>query len=473
MRKIHVKEINMRRKGFICLLLVVMLVVTACTTTTTAPTSTTKAPTNSTTAIQGTTVATTKGTTTPPKPVTMRVAVWGGEARFKLYDQVFALYTTANPHVTLQKEYLAWADYWVKTATQAAGNNLPDMTNVSWYSIREYAAKGMYVPLKPYVDSGVIKTDGFLDLVLDTGKVDGVLYALPIGVSIDGLMANKTLIEKAGMKVPSFDISYQDFTTYVLELQKKLPTKTWALNDQGGDQKQLATWIRQEYGKEFYSTDGKSLGFTKEALKAWLNYWQVFRDAKALVPAEVTAELAGGDPWADTVQAREWVCLWSAPDNQLTIFQLYAKGTLVIGRTPFSTTGPNKYGEILLTTGFAIAKNSKIPDEVAKLVNWFPYDIEGNRIFNADQGFVGVPAVVDMLKAKWQAAEPQKVEFFNHANAIANSKPAVPATVPWAVGAAAVTSAWTRQYDELRYGRKTIDQTVTDFFAESLTLLAK
>ena len=462
----------MRSKVIICLLLSIMLVVSACGQATTAPTT---APAATTTGGGATTApaATTAGTTAPAQPVTMRLAVWGGEARFKLYDQVFKLYTDENPHVTLQKEYLAWNDYWVKKATQAAGNNLPDLTNVSWYSIREYAAKGMYVPLKPYVDSGVVKTDGFLDLVLDTGKVDGVLYALPIGVSIDGLIANTTLIESVGMKAPSFEISYEDFVDYVLELQTKLPDRVWALTDQGGDQKQLATWVRQEYGVEFYAPDGKGLGFTKEALKEWLNYWQVFRDAGAIVPAEVTAELAGGDPWADTVQAREWVCLWAAPDNQLTIFQLYAKGKLTIGRTPFSTTGPNKYGEILLTTGFAIAKNSKIPDEVAKLVNWFPYSIEGNRIFNADQGFVGVPEVVDMLKAKWQAAEPQKVEFFNHANAIANSKPAVPPTIPWAVGAAAVTAAWTRQYDELRYGRKTIDQVVDDFFAEATTLLAK
>lgn len=457
----------------ICLLLVIVLTISACGQTATPTVTTTGSP-AVTTGAPSTTGATSKtsATTAVKQPVTMRVAVWGGEARFKLYDEVFALYQKENPNVTIQKEYLAWADYWVKTATQAAGNNLPDMTNVSWYSIREYAAKGMYVPLKPYVDSGVIKTDGWLDLVLDTGKVDGVLYALPIGVSIDGLMANKTLIESVGMKVPSFDISYDDFTKYVLELQTKLPKHVWALTDQGGDQKVLATWVRQNYGVEFYSKDGKSLGFTKEALTKWMNWWKQFRDAGAIVPAEITTELAGGDPWADTVQAREWVCLWIGPDNQLTIYQLYAKGTLVMGRTPYSATGPNKYGEILLTTGFAIAKNSKIPDAVANLVNWFPHSIEGNRIFNADQGFVGVPAVVDMLVAKWKAAEPQKVEFFNHANAVATSNPPVPVTVPWAVGAAAVTSALTRQYDEVRYGRKTIDQMVNDFFTEANNLLA-
>ncbi|NLN45287.1 MAG: extracellular solute-binding protein [Clostridiaceae bacterium] len=441
----------MKRKAILCLLLILsMLLVSAC---------------------DGKTPETTKPAA--KDPVTIRLAVWGGEARFKLYDQVFALYTTENPHVTLQKEYLAWSDYWVKKATQAAGNNLPDMTNVSWYSIREYADKGMYVPLQPYVDSGVIKTDGFLDLVLDTGKVDGVLYALPIGVSIDGLMHNKTLIESVGMEPPSFEISYEDFTDYVLELQSKLPDNIWAITDQGRDQKVAATYIRQKFGVEFYSDDGKALGFTKENLKDWMNWWQVFRDAGAVVPAEITAELEGGDPWADTVQAREWVCLWSSPDNQLTIYQLYAEGEIGIGRWPFNASAQgNKWGEILLTTAFAIATNSNVKDDVAHLVNWFPYHIEGNRIFNADQGFVGVPEVVDMLKQKWTESEPQKVEFFNHANAVATSNPPVPPTVPWATGHTAVVSAFERQYDEVRYGNKTIDQMVDDFFAEAETLLA-
>ena len=204
-----------------------------------------------------------------------------------------------------------------------------------------------------------------------------------------------------------------------------------------------------------------------------MEWWQVFRDAGAVVPPEITAELEGGDPWADTVQAREWVCLWSSPDNQLTIYQLYAEGEIGIGRWPYNASGSgNKWAEILLTTAFAIATNSNVKDDVAHLVNWFPYSIEGNRIFNADQGFVGVPEVVDMLKQKWTESEPQKVQFFNHANSVATSNPPVPPTIPWATGHTAVVSAFERQYDEVRYGNKTIDQMVDDFFAEAETLLA-
>lgn len=455
----------MKKRIAITILLVLALLLVAC-----GPQGTT---TTTTTGSGGTTTTTTQGATDEEKdPVTIRTAVWGGEARFKLYDQVFALYEDEFPHVTIQKEYLAWSDYWVKKATQAAGNNLPDMTNISWYSIREYADRGMYVNLEPYVESGVIDIDNFLDLVLDTGKVDGVLYGVPIGVSIDGLMANKTLIESVGGQIPAFEVSYDDFINYVLDLQTKLPAGIYAITDQGRDQKQAATWIRQQYGVEFYADDGRSLGFPKEALKEWMEMWQVWREAGAVVPAEVSAELAGGDPWADTVQAREWVCLWFAPNNQLTIFQLYAEGQIVIGRQPYSATGPQKWGEILLTTCFGIASNSTIPDETAHLVNWFPHSIEGNRIFNADQGFVGVPEVVDMLVDKWEAEEPQKVEFFNHANAVATSNPAVAPTIPWAVGHTAVVGAFERQYDEVRYGQKSIDQMVDDFFAEANELLA-
>lgn len=452
----------MKKRAILSMILVLLFIFTACTST--QPTAPSQDSTDK-------NVEPTKEPVVEPsvEPVTIRTSVWGGEARFKLYDQVFDLYESENPHVTILRDYLAWGDYWVKKATQAAGGNLPDMTNVSWYSIREYAEKGMYVPLDQYIESGDINIDGWNDLVLDTGKVDGVLYSLPIGVSIDGLMSNKTLIEKAGMEVPPYEITYEDYKDYLLELQGKLPDEVWATTDKGKDFKSLSTWVRQKYGVEFYSPDGNSLGYTKEALKEWLEYWADLRDAGAIVPVAVSQELAGGDPWADTVEAREWVCTWMAPDNQLSIFQLYTKGELTIGRTPImSDEGVNKYGEILLMTGFSLASNSKVPDETIKLINWFPRNIEGNRIFNADQGFVGVPEVVDMLT---EMAEPKKAEFFNHATKVSISQPPVPPTIPWAVGSQAVVSAYERQYDELLYGKKTIDQVVDDFFAEAEELL--
>jgi len=407
------------------------------------------------------------------KPVTIRMAAWGGEARFKLYDRVFDLYQKENPHVTLSKDYTAWNDYWIKKATQAAGGNLPDMTNVSWYSIREYSLNGSYVPLDQFVKTGQIDIKGFNETVLSTGKLNGVLYSLPIGVSIDGLMFNKTLIEKAGMKVPAYEITWDEYINFLLELQKKLPERVWASNDTGRDFKHLATWLRQKYGVEFYSADGKSLGYTKEQLKEWLVQWDNLRKAGAIVPASVSAELEGGDPWADTVQAKNMVCAWMSPDNQLTIYQLYTKNELVIGRTPVMPNGKNKYGEILLMTGFALSKNSKIPDETLKLINWFPRSIEGNRIFYADQGFVGVPDVAKLLLDMAAKESPQKLSFFKHAESVTTSQPPAPPTIPWAIGSTAVVSAYERQYDELRYGRKNIDQVVNDFFIEADKLLKK
>ena len=60
------------------------------------------------------------------------------------------LYSTQNPGVTIDGETLGWDDYWPRLATQTAGRNAPDVIQMDYRYIFEYARRGALLPLDEY-----------------------------------------------------------------------------------------------------------------------------------------------------------------------------------------------------------------------------------------------------------------------------------------------------------------------------------
>src|ERR1043165_2872045 len=72
----------------------------------------------------------------------IRLIWWGNPERDKRTNAVIDLYQKANAGVTIDPETYAWNDYWPKLATQAAGQNLPDVIQMDYRYIFEYARRG-------------------------------------------------------------------------------------------------------------------------------------------------------------------------------------------------------------------------------------------------------------------------------------------------------------------------------------------
>ena len=55
-------------------------------------------------------------------------------------------------------EYTSWSSYFENLATQAVGNNLPDIIQMSTTDIINYSQNGQIIDLMPYVEDGTIDT---------------------------------------------------------------------------------------------------------------------------------------------------------------------------------------------------------------------------------------------------------------------------------------------------------------------------
>ena len=93
-------------------------------------------------------------------------------------------------------ETYAWNDYWQKLATQAAGQNLPDLIQMDYRFIFEYARRQQLAALDEFVGNQ-IALDDFDPNQLDSGKVDGKLYGISMGANSMTHVYNQALLAEA------------------------------------------------------------------------------------------------------------------------------------------------------------------------------------------------------------------------------------------------------------------------------------
>ena len=81
----------------------------------------------------------------------LRTYWWGAKDRADRTNKVDAMFSQANPGVTITGETLGWGDYWTRLATQAAGRNMADLVQMDYGYIFDYARRHALLPLDGFV----------------------------------------------------------------------------------------------------------------------------------------------------------------------------------------------------------------------------------------------------------------------------------------------------------------------------------
>jgi oligogalacturonide transport system substrate-binding protein len=132
------------------------------------------------------------------KPVTLRFAWWGSDARHKATLAAIEAYTKLNPNVKIEGEYQGYEGYQQKIMTQIAGNSAPDLMQLDYPWLPSLSAQGdIFVDLSK---ESVIDLSQFPKKILDEyDSVNGKLVSLPMGTNGFGTMINKAFFDKNGL----------------------------------------------------------------------------------------------------------------------------------------------------------------------------------------------------------------------------------------------------------------------------------
>ena len=81
----------------------------------------------------------------------LRFIWWGSSERAERTNKALAAYQQKYPDIAVAGEYAGWGDYWPRVATQVAGRNAPDLIQMDYRYIVEYARRGVLLPLDQYL----------------------------------------------------------------------------------------------------------------------------------------------------------------------------------------------------------------------------------------------------------------------------------------------------------------------------------
>jgi multiple sugar transport system substrate-binding protein len=394
----------------------------------------------------------------------LRVAWWGGKARADLTQKALDLYVSKNPEISIDSEYLGWGDYWARLSTMTAGGNSPDVIQMDIEYLADYGSRGVLLDLSPLIPSPLNVSDFQQDL-LDNGKYDGKQYAVPCGVNAGALIVDKDAFDEAGVALPGFGTTWDEFGALMAAFSKATPRKgMFGTPDASGNQPVLETWLRQR-GKQLFNTDG-TLAYDEADMTEWFEMWAAMRASGAAASPDVQALDHGDVDTSLMAQGRAAVNFENS--NQYVASQALTKDALMLA--PYPKLGADGKGGLYIkpTMFYSISSQSPNGEAAAALLNFVLSDPEATAILGGERGLPASAAVRERLKPNMDAAGQAMLDYLGNLGDLAGPLP--PPSPP---GQGEVTEALVKASEEVSFGAKSAAQGAKDFVESAKTILSR
>jgi len=336
---------------------------------------------------------------------------WGNQVRNERTQKVLDLYTSKNPGVTFDGQFADFNDYWKKLATASAGHSLPDIIQMDYKYINQYASNKLMVDLTPYVKSGVLDTKDCNQDVLNSGKVGDGLYAICNGINAPTLFYNKTVLDKAGVTVKD-NMTLDEFIAVSKQVFEKTGYKT---NLAYGNNEILIEYLLRAEGVVLF--DNGKMGGTADS---YTSFFKLFEDGikdgwvvDPSVFAEITPNAVEQDVmiYGSSPETMSW-CSFKF-SNQYSALKKAAPQDMEIGITTWPSKDPKKSNYLKPSQFFSISTDSKNPDECAKVINFLTNDVDCNNILLGERGIPLSNKVASAISPKLSENDQKIVKYIN------------------------------------------------------------
>ncbi|CAN7636267.1 ABC transporter substrate-binding protein [Pararhizobium sp. LjRoot238] len=326
----------------------------------------------------------------------LRVLWWGSQARADRTNKVSQLYQSKNAGTSINGEFLGWGDYWPRLATQVAGRNAPDVIQMDYRYIVEYARRGALAPLEAYVPAK-LKVDDFDRSQIEGGSVDGHLYGVSLGANAAATVLNASAFEECGVGLPTQATTWEEFARMGAEITRAGKRKgMYGLADGSVNEPLFENWLRQR-GKALYTAEGK-IAFDLDDASAWFDMWAKFRKDGVCVPPDVQA-LDKNDIETNTVSIGRSAASF-AHSNQFVGYQAINKDKLSL-TNHMRIEAASKGGHYRKPSMFfSVSAQSKAVDQAVAYIDFFVKNPEAIEILGVERGIPESVAMREVVAAK-------------------------------------------------------------------------
>ena len=391
----------------------------------------------------------------------LRCFWWGNPDRDKRTNAALNAYK-AKSGTDISAESLGWGDYWTKLGTQTAGGNAPDLIQMDYRYIFEYARRDTLLALDS-LNPKPLDLTTFSDSARDCGKVDGKLVGVTLGTNSKAMVYDTAMFEKVGVKALDPAWTWEDFGRIAGEISKVNPGKYWGSGDNSRWEQGFEHYLNQR-GKFLYTADGKA-AFTKDDVAAWFDLWDKLRKSGAVAPAEIGATNTGAIDQYEV--SRGTAAMSFANSNQIVAFQGIAKSKL--GLSVFPNEKGMKSGHYIKPSMLmSVSSKCKAPEEAAKVIQYLINDPEGVKALGIERGVPPSKTAQGVVSADLDDLGKLQVDFV-----AAVSKVAVPLPPPPPKGAGEIEKLMLRVADTVAFGKASVKDGAQQFFTEAESILAR
>lgn len=402
--------------------------------------------------------------------VALTFSWWGNQTRNERTQAALDLYSEQNAGVTFDTQPAEWNDYWTKLSTLAAGNSLPECIQMDYSYLEQYVSADLLVDLTPYVESGVLDVSKVDPGILESGSVDGKLYAICAGVNAPSLFYNKTLLDSLGITVKD-NMTLDEFMDVARQVYEKSGVKT-DLPYAAGDN-YLPFLLRSHGTNRLFNEDSLNVP-NAETLLPGFEIYETGTKEGWIIGADVHAELTSNSVeqsplvYFSSEATQSWCgFFWS---NQLSAMVAAAPEGMEIGITTWPSDDPKLSNFLKPSQFFSVSRDAGENEEAAvKVVNYMLNSVDANEILLGERG---VPASSDVAAAIAPLLDEtaQKVTGYINDVVTPNCSPISPAIPD---GANEVYDYYNQLVDKILYGQMTSADAAAELFEKGNEIMAR
>ncbi|NGO09349.1 carbohydrate ABC transporter substrate-binding protein [Streptomyces sp. HC44] len=386
--------------------------------------------------------------------VVLRYTWWGNPDRAARTQEAVALFEKRHPDIDIQTSFSGYDAYKQKLATQAAGGDAPDVMQLDYRMIDQYASGGVLLDLaKQRSALSIADIDKGL---LATGVVNGKQYAVPQARGTETIVYDTKQWKDAGVELPREGWTWNDWADSMRSLAEK--TGKPGGTDPGWSEDAFEVWLRGQ-GKALYTKDRK-LGFTAGDLTRYWTFTDRLRREGAVSPAEETTQLDG--TVENTPLGRGGKALsdnnWDAPSSG---FVALVPSGVTLAPMPSGEDGtPGQYFKPSMFMG--IADSSGHPKQAARFIDFMLNDMDAAKILGATRGIPVNESVREKIAPGLKDFDKTVADFQASLDGDLNDPPQAPPS-----GDSALQTTFQRDYDQVSYERMSPREAAESYVTEA------
>jgi multiple sugar transport system substrate-binding protein len=387
----------------------------------------------------------------------LRIMWWGSQTR---HDRTLAVLDmfTKKTGIRFEPEFYGFDDYIAKLNILIASGDAPDILQLGG-NFPTYIDHIEF--LNQYIRSGKIDTKNTDKSFLGITTLDGKTIGLSSGTNAPAIAYDPELFKKAGVPLPTFKWTWDEWEKAVLAIHQKLGILGCSLTR--ADEFWALTTVVSQYGTKeslFLEPYRLKLNYKKDSYVAdYLKMVQRVTKAGAYPNPAQMAEIKDieGNPLVRGESAMAW--LYS---NQFVALSKAAKRPLALVCMPRRTKNGPLSQTIMSSQMFCISKTSKNKDAAAQFINFFANDVAANKILGGERGVPIMRHIREALSVNLTTPEKEVYSYLTNLGKEASTNILLDSPVQ-----AQIRDIYIRLSEEVVLGRTAPDEAAKRFKSEA------